>query len=284
MSKFKRTNTAYLKSQPDLWILLGHLNRSGTSYNDIYTAASDAGYSAGLIQDYRYELNQLNHNPAQRMQIVAAERLPKRRNILKVPFYLRGKVTRLESRDTFIPKRGYSSLATKVKPYRPIIDKKQILHRQRLAIVQRQSEGFIRWPETISSVDSEFIICKTFDDFIFKVKAGTEGNVLPTVKRYGGISVHIKAPREFFDTKFWGIGEHLVVRTLDEYHLPNGTRVLKTESCDRMDLYNLDEPNVRHIRYYVFFEERSATGLTETAALKSLGYFMGKEIAQTMGV
>ena len=284
MSKFKRTNPAHLKKFPKLWTLLGHLARSGASYSDTYAAATDAGYSSGLIQDYRYKLNQLNHNPAQRMQIVAAERLPKRGNIRKVPFYLRNKVIMYEPRGTFIPNREYNSLTTKVKPYQPILDKKQILHRQRLQITQRQSEGFIRWPETISSADSEFIICKTFDDFIFKVKAGTEGNVLPTVKRHGGISVHIKAPREFFDAKFWGIGEHLVVRTLDEYHLPNGTRVLKTESCDRMDLYNLDELNVRHIRYYVFFEERSATGLTETAALKSLGYFMGKEIAQTMGV
>lgn len=284
MPKFKRTNPAHLKEFPQLWVMLGHLAKNKATYNEIYAAATDGGYSSGIIQDYRYELGQLNHNPAQRMQIIAAERLPKRPDIRKVPFYLRSKVTRLESRGTFIPKREYSSLTAKVKPYQPIIDKKQILHRQRLEIVQRQSEGFIRWPETISSVDSEFIICKTFDDFIFKVKAGTEGNVLPTIKRYGGISVHIKAPREFFDTKFWGIGEHLVVRTLDEYHLPNGTRVLKTESCDRMDLYNLDELNVRHIRYYVFFEARSATGLTETAALKSLGYFMGKEIAQTMGV
>jgi hypothetical protein len=283
MSKFKRINPAYLKSQPELWILLRRLSKSGASYNDTFSAATNAGFSSRDIENYRYELGQLGHNPTLRMQIVASERLPKRCDIRKVPFYLRGKVTKYEPRDTYIPNREYSSLSAKVKPYQPILDMKQILHRQRLQIAGRQSEGFIRWPETLSSVDSEFIICKTFDDFIFKVNAGTEGNTLPVVKRYGGIGVHIKAPREFFDTNFWGIGEHLVVRTLDEYYLPNGARVIKTESCDRMDLYDLEELNVRHIRYYVFFEDRSATGLTEAAALKSLGYFMGKEIAKTMG-
>ena len=40
----------------------------------------------------------------------------------------------------------------------------------------------------------------------------------------------------------------------------------------------------RRDRHETGTEARSATGLTETAALKSLGYFMGKEIAQTMGV
>jgi hypothetical protein len=284
MSKHKRPNPAYRKSLPGLWVLIGTLQKSGACYNDIFNAAMLAGYSTGDLQDYRYELNNLQGNASLRMQTVAAERLPKRPTIRDVPFYLRRNTMRLESRSTFIPKRSYSKLAAKIPPFEPIKADIQELHNKRLGIVESQSGGFIRWPETISRTASEFTICKTFDDFSFKIDAHTEGNVLPTIKKYGGLDVHITAPLEFFKTRFWGIGEHLVVRVLDEYYLENGARMVKTESCDRMDLYNLGEPNVRHIRYYVFFEDRSATGLTENAAIKSLGYFMGKEIAQTMGV
>ena len=185
---------------------------------------------------------------------------------------------------THIPDRGYATLATSTIPYHPILQSKETLRAKRFKNIQETCSGIIRWTETMSYQNSDFVICKTFDDFSFKITAGTSDNSLPVIKRNGDISVEITAPHEFFDQPFRGLGEHLVVRILDTYELSDGTKVMKTESCDRMDLYNLDRPNVRHIRYYVFRENRKATGLTENAAVKSMGYFMGKEIAREMGV
>ena len=288
----KSKNPAFRKELPGLWVLLGDTQRRGLSYDETYSQAFAQGFSGSDIQQYRYELNNLRHNPSDRMRRKAAERLPKRANIRALPFYLRGimiKYRRTDSDEaselnTYIPDRPYTSLATPAKPFRPITADIATLHAKRHQIVRERAEGLIRWTDTIDRDASTYTICKTFDDFSFKVTANTSGNTLPVVKRHNGISVAITAPREFFDAEFWGLGEHLVVRVLDAYTLADGTSVLKTESCDRMDLYNLREPNVRHIRYYVRYEDRRATGLSETAALKSMGYFMGKEIAHQMGV
>lgn len=295
MSKHKRLNPAYLHDHPEIWIRVAQLR--GVPYAEQeHLLRGDPEIDYVIADNYRYELGALRDasSACERMRIIASERIPKRPTLRKVPFYLRKayapytRTSQYSEADpiyrTYIPDRDYSGLAKEVDPFNPIQAYIRALHRKRNHITAQRSEGLIRWPETIDRTLSTYVICKTYSDFSFKIDAGTSGNHLPIMKTYGAVKVHIKAPRDFFDRTFWGLGEHLIVRILDKYELTDGTEVIQTESCDRMDLYNLSAPNVRHVRFYVRRGDRSATGLTETAAIKSMDYFMGKYIAFEMGV
>lgn len=183
----------------------------------------------------------------------------------------------------YLPDKEYNVITKPAAVYHPIALMKSSLHQKRYNLMRKYMKDLIRWPDTINPNESTFTVTKNFDDFYFKIKTAEEGNKLPHIKRHDDIVITARGPREFFDQAFWGLGSHLVVKVLEAYYSEPGVSVLKTFSCDREDLYILDEPNVLKIRYYVRKGSQCGTGLTEEAAFRSMHYFMGKDLVKALG-
>lgn len=285
--KIKKPNPAYAESvDTQAWILAARCVKQDTTWGGMEAAARKELFDTDRVNktgSYYRELHQLSLNKIKRLKHLIASHLPKRRTLREVPFYLRNYVsTSISPQDLYLPDVRYEKAVAPVEPYEPALKAKDVLHRKRYYIMRSNLDGLVRWPETINDSACTFVVCKTFDEFSFKINARTKGNKLPIVKRYYDLSIHIVAPLEFFNQHFWGLGSHLVVQVLDAYK-KEGVSILKTLSCDREDLYVLDQPNVLKTRYYVQQDSRRGTGLTEQAAINSMQYFMGKEIAFTLG-
>jgi hypothetical protein len=160
--------------------------------------------------------------------------------------------------------------------YNPITNMIDTLKSKRIKIIQARSSGLIRWPETISYAGSEVICTKDFTTFEFRVNGGTFRNSLPTTKTYNSLRVDVKAPKEFWDNQFWGNGEHLVIQILEKYENDQGFMVAKCECMSREELYNLDTPQKRHIRFFVSQSRYQGHGLTEAAAMRNVGLQISK--------
>jgi hypothetical protein len=276
----------------DLWLVAAYtIKHSELTYSEkhnyIQAACNGDSDKTAIVERYRTLISNRRCFPRDNIATRCAEKLPVRESIRNVPFYLRPAYKSFDvpiRGKTYVPDVSYSALATPAATYRPIEDKKTLLHNKRFKIVTDRVEGLVRWPETINRNESTFIITKDYSDFWFKVNAFTEGNRLPVTKIYNKIKVDIRAPREFFENPFWGMGDHLVVQVLDTYE-KDDMSIVKTVCCDRENLYQLNSPMIYKERYFVSGSFARGTGLTEAAAIKSMQYYMGKDVLkQLLGV
>jgi hypothetical protein len=168
------------------------------------------------------------------------------------------------------------------KDYQPITQIEEDLKVKRLGIIKDRAIGLIRWPETLSTCDSKVSCTKDFSNFEFRINSGNDKNSLPVTKLYGSLSVKVLAPKEFWSNKFWGMGEHLIIRVLEEHTNDLGFKVAKCECMSRMELYKLHEEQERHIRYFVELDQYQGTGLSEVAAMKSLELKVSKLVTMEL--
>jgi hypothetical protein len=162
--------------------------------------------------------------------------------------------------------------------YKPITQMIEDLKSKRVKILQDRATGLIRWPETLNYSQSNLTCIKDFSNFEFRINGGAFGNALPTQKQYNSLSVEVKAPKEFWDNKFWGNGEHLVIRILEKFDNDQGFTVARCECMTRSELYKLQGTQDTHIRFFVAQGRYQGHGLTEAAAMRNIGLQLSKLI------
>lgn len=287
--KHIRFNPAYLKNTNSrAWVLAGKCVRENICHDGMMKMAHKLEPDTSLAIDTenaRRELGYRQNDRRTNLKKRIAERLPVRPNLRAVPFYLRPHYEMYPGSSvgtTYIPRRDFGNCKNDYS-YQPIIDIEARLITKRYQLMRTVLNGLVRWTETIERSKCSFTITKSFDDFYFKIDAGTSGNRLPVTKIYSSMGIHVRAPHEFFNQPFWGLGEHLVVQVLEKYTTDAGVNVTRTLSCDRDNLYDLNSPNELKERFYVKADNLVGTGLTVTAALKSLHYTMSKEITKYLG-
>ena len=292
MSKNKRPNPAHAEGiTSQAWIFAARTLHKDTFmyHNDAMAAASAIDPCPTFqmkVENYRRELSSLTHNKRALYGKRIIDRLPIRETLRQVPFYLRPHYKKADWQITddsrFIPDIDFAAVVKAAAKYGPYELMKSDLHTKRHKMMKSCMKDLIRWPETLDINRSTYTVTKNFDDFLFKVTTAEEGNKLPHIKRNDDIFITARGPREFFDQVFWGLGSHLVVRILNVTK-EDGISIIQTLSCDREDLYVLNQPNVLKIRYYVQKGHCRGTGLTQDAAIRSMEYFMGKDLITALG-
>ena len=276
-------NPKYNHPIPEAWVMAAQAIKKGVCYQDMCAEARAAFGSITEAESARRELNSRHLDRYWHMISKIAKKIPVRPDQRKIPFYLRGTHkhgVNIDGVKTFIPEQQYRQMSQPQKVYAPLETMQEKLFANRLRHLKQHLGGLVRWPDDISRAHSQLVVTKPTDTFHFKVTTGKQPNVLPT--SHTSLALSVRAPLEFFNQSFYGFGEHLVVKILDAYY-EGDLQILKTLSCDRANLYDLDAPNILKERWYVKSDKHTGTGLTRDAAIRSMQYYMGKELTLVLG-